>query len=367
MKIGIDARFYGQHAGIGRYVTNLIVTVAAIDRKNVYTLFVLPKTVLPALPDNFSVIEVNARWYGWQEQIVFPYILLTHDFDVIHFPHWNVPLAMLMLYPKKIIVTIHDLILRHYHSAAITTRSKLLFVIKYGVYRITLWCALRRASAIATVSRYTQHDVERLYSFTIGKTTTIHVGISQLIPSPTTSATAMYAPYLLYVGSAYPHKNLTWLVQTFTAWHRDHPEYSLVLIGHHDAFYDALADLIPEHIRHKIHMMFDVSDDELFRFYQSAVLFIFPSLYEGFGLPPLEAMSCGTPVIASDSSCMPEILKDGALFFKSNDKAACMRRMDELLENRQLQEHLRTRGRAIASEYSWIATAEHTIRLYETV
>lgn len=174
--------------------------------------------------------------------------------------------------------------------------------------------------------------------------------------------------YLLYVGNAFPHKNLKRLIKAFEVLSSSHPALKLVLVGKIDDFYKSFQLLCQElGIEKSVIFTGRVSDEELKRLYQNALIYVFPSLCEGFGLPGLEAMSNGLPVVSSDSSCLPEIYGDAALYFNPNNTEEMVKAMSELIHNQDLRDSLIKRGYNRIKKFSWQKCAQETLEIYNSV
>jgi glycosyltransferase involved in cell wall biosynthesis len=367
MNIGIDARMYGPTVGgggLGRYVEQLVGQLAEQTSQNRYVLFVknsAQATQVEAL--GFDAVVTNIHWYGLSEQTRLPKIIDSHKLDLIHFPHWNVPLFL----KTPFIVTIHDLILiEEPHSAKATTRHPLLYAMKYRVFKSVLKHALLASKKIIAVSNYTKDSILRHYpKVDTKKVQVVYEGITTL-PSPPNppNLSTPSIPYLLYVGNAYPHKNLETLIQAFSRFHKDHPDVQLVLAGGDDVFYKRLKDTYAE--RDFVVFITRPSDTELSELYRSAALYVFPSRSEGFGLPPLEAMSYGVPVIAANTSSLPEILGEAALYFEPDDTEKLAKLMDQVLKNKLLRDTLINKGHAQTKKYSWTKMSKAIQNVYYT-
>lgn len=388
MRIGIDARFYGSVGkGLGRYTEKLIEHLEAIDAENEYVVFLRRENFGEYQPKNprFRKALAHYHWYGFSEQLLFPMLLLRHRFDLVHFPHFNVPL----LYRKKFIVTIHDLILLHYPTLRSTTRPAFFYKIKFAAYRSVIASAIRRAARIIAVSRFTEGDILAHYPEARGRIAVTYEAADPqcpfLLPGEeqglflrlglTKDAARengkeglcrdILEPYLLYVGNAYPHKNL----EALLAAARKLPEYRFVLVGKEDYFYARLRrEAEAMGIGNVIFAGF-LTDRELNTLYRFARAYVFPSLYEGFGLPPLEAMMRGLPVISSDRGSLPEILGDAAEYFDPGEEGALGQSIARLMDDGERQVALREKGYARAAGYRWrdmaLATQELYKRLFE--
>lgn len=383
MRIGIDARFYGSVGkGLGRYTEKLIEHLEQIDTDNDYVVFLRRENFDEYVPKNVRFKKVLAQyvWYSFSEQFLFPFRLLSFRLDLVHFPHFNVP----FLYPKRFIVTIHDLILLRYPTFKNSTRPTLFYWIKFAAYRFIIACAIRRAAHIITVSHFTEADIVSRYSLARGKISVTYeaadtwcyslsemeaqrffhrLGLFRTASANNVVLTRdILKPYLLYVGNAYPHKNLEALLQGASLF----PAYQFVLVGREDYFYRRLKKKVKESGLQNIIFADFVSDRELSALYRFARLYVFPSLYEGFGLPPLEAMAHGLPVLSSSCGSLPEILGDAAYYFDPHTDGSFARELGTVLGNETLRHTLVSRGYRQEALYSWEKMAVETQRLYIT-
>jgi glycosyltransferase involved in cell wall biosynthesis len=368
MRIGIDARFYGPDSkGLGRYTQKLITHLEQIDHDNTYVIFLRRDNFELYIPRNPHFIKVVAdfQWYSFAEQLFMPFLLYKHRCDVIHFPHFNVPL----LYFGTMIVTIHDLILLRFPTRRATTHNILFYWIKYTLYRFVIFCAVRRARDIIAVSAFTRADICDQYSFACKKTHVIHeAGEFMHIRDNEDflKQCGIIKPYMLYVGNAYPHKNLSTLIDAFAEYLSGDPTVrQLVLVGKDDFFYRQLTQYIRQKNIESIRILHTVNDDQLHTLYRHAVLFVFPSLYEGFGLPPLEAQFCKVPVLSSDHPCMREILSnDGAYFADAHCAITFGRAMKDVMSDSSLRKKLVVHGFNNAQKYSWRKMVKKTHAIY---
>ncbi len=373
MKIGIDARFFGpENKGLGRYTQKLITHLERIDHNNKYVIFLRRENFDAYVPQsaNFTKICADYRWYSFAEQLFFPFVLYKQKCDFVHFPHFNVPL----LYRKKFIMTIHDLILLRYATQRTSTRFALFYWFKFFMYRIVIASAIRRSSLIIAVSHFTKKDICAHYPAACKKVKVVYEA-AEIMEKGKKDAAAVLAkydimePYMLYVGNAYLHKNLPFLVDVF-AHYKTHggTVRNLVFIGRDDYFYKQLRTYIKQKKVKGIVIINGVSDEELITFYRRAVAFVFPSLYEGFGLPPLEAQLLGVPVLSSDRACMKEILSPGGAYYAdANDVATFARAMETITTDNALRVTLKKKGRENARHFSWQKMAEHTYNLYRKI
>ncbi|MFH2062797.1 MAG: glycosyltransferase family 1 protein [bacterium] len=371
MKIGIDARFYGTASkGLGRYVSELIAELEKIDDRNEYVVFLRSDNFDqydPAAP-NFRKVRAEYRWYSLREQILFPLFLRRFRLDLMHFTHFNVPL----LYRRPFLVTVHDLILLRYPTVRATTLNPLLYRLKFLAYRLTIGSALNRARTILTVSDSTRDDIRKTFPKTNQKTVVVtHCACSDRLASGDRTekkkSSPQERPYALYVGSAYPHKNLETLIRAFDLFRkRGHEDYGLTLVGGEDYFYCRLKEeTVARGLDENVTFFGWASDEQLADLYRNASFYAFPSLYEGFGIPPLEAMANGVPVISSDRSCLPEILGQAAMFFDPEDADAIAAAMGRIADDEGLRRRLIESGRIQFARFSWRDTAVKTLEAYQ--
>jgi glycosyltransferase involved in cell wall biosynthesis len=374
MRIGIDARFYGTVGkGLGRHVSELIRQLELVDRENEYFVFLRETNwgeYTPRNP-NFHKVLAEFAWYGLAEQLIYPFWLRRFRLDLMHFTHFNVP----WLYRRPFVVTIHDLILLSHPTPRATTLGPLLFRAKYFFYRLIIRSAIARAVTIITVSRYTQDQIEQVFPFAKYKTIAVTYeacgsAFSAAVRTearPAAPPPGLTRPFLLYVGNAYPHKNLERLLRAFADFRRrGHGSHHLILVGAQDYFYDRLQlEARKQKIAENIVFFGKASDAELADLYDTAEFYVFPSLCEGFGLPPLEAMCRGLAVASSKATCLPEILGDAALYFDPESETDMAQKLISLADDPGLRTELAAKGRTQTKKYDWNSCAAATLRHYQ--
>jgi len=371
MRIGIDARFYGPVGkGLGRYTQKLIENLEKVDHVNEYFIFLKKDNFADYQPKakNFQKVLANYKWYTFEEQFKFPRLLYKYDLDLMHFPHFNVPI----FYFRKFVVTIHDLILIHFPTVRSSTLSPFLYWIKFLGYKTVIKSAIRRSSRIIAVSNFTKNDILANYKSVPEEKIKVTYEASEdfcmLSPNKDKEILARYGimkPYIMYVGNAYPHKNLERLVLAYKKLKKKKKDLKLVFVGNEDYFYRRLKEMVKKEKAGGIIFVGYVPDYELDTFYHNAEAFIWPSLYEGFGLPPLEAMAKGTPVISSDHPCMKEILESSAYYFDAENIDNIVSSTEKVLENKNLRRELTDKGYKQIEKYSWKRMARETLEIYE--
>jgi glycosyltransferase involved in cell wall biosynthesis len=398
LRIGIDARLYGPVGkGLGRYTKEVVDNVIRLDRVNEYVIFLCRENfdefqVLPVDSGRIKKVLADIRWYSLKEQFRLPGIIKKENLDLIHFTHFNVPIFC----PVKFLVTIHDLILTKYPTMRATTLGPVRYFFKNLLYRMVISTAVRRAKKIIAVSEFTKKDIIENFHASNDNIIVTYEGVSKLgrnnksdgrfynieeILNKDKKILANYSiknPYLLYVGNAYPHKNLEGLLVFFSEIKKKDicqaSAVKLVLVGKDDYFYKKVKEYaftlgISGQGVSTDEVIFPgyVLDEDLEVMYRNAIAYIFPSFYEGFGLPPLEAMAHGCPVVSSDQASMPEILGNAAIYFDPKDGREMVEKILEIISNDGLKRELIKRGYEQVKKYSWERCAGETMEVYEEI
>ena len=294
-------------------------------------------------------------------------MLNKYKLDLVHFPHFNVPL----LYRKKFIVTVHDLILFHYPTVRNTTLNKFVYWFKLLMYHLVIRSTIRRSNLVIAISKFTKNDLITTLKTPSQKIEVIYEGAEfnlnkeyNILKQQKNTFLKKYGiikSYLLYVGNAYPHKNLERLVLVFKKLVQNGFDKQLVLVGKNDYFYQRLKKFIQNNKIKQVVVTDYVDDIDLEQLYQKAEVFIFPSLYEGFGLPPLEALGYGLPVISSNKSSLPEILEDKVMYFNPESKEDMAK---TILKHNQQIKISRVDIAKLKEKYSWHKMAKEIYQIY---
>ncbi len=371
MRIGIDARMYGpEQAGLGRYIEQLIRHLEKIDSYNQYVIFLKRDNwdlYRPSM-DNFKKVLADVNWYSWREQWQMHKIINTQKLDLMHFPHWNIP----YFYKGPFVVTIHDLIMFHYPRLKATTLGPLKYFFKNKAHRLLVKRAVRRAGKIITVSRFSKMDIIKTLGVDSEKIAVVYPAPAPLIPADQAvhvddkkAAPAINGDYVVYVGSAYPHKNLSGLLEAWKIFEQNYgSSYGLVLCGKDSFFYAELMRRAGELNLANVVWLGFVSDEQLVNLYTNASLFVFPSFYEGFGLPPLEALGFRVPVAASCASCLPEVLQEAAVYFDPENYRQMAEVIYKSLNDQQLRRQIRHNAIFELRRFDWRAAAKRTLDIY---
>ncbi|HUQ95209.1 MAG TPA: glycosyltransferase family 1 protein [Bryobacteraceae bacterium] len=368
LRIVLDARHI-RDFGVGTYIRNLTQALSKLDRENHYTLVThkADTPLLGGLPEKHQIIFYEGRDTEASEHFRYPMFLRGLHADLFHIPITMVPLWM----PRPFVVTVHDV-------------SRLLFDNPAGwrgdLRRFRFRRGLMRAASVIAVSLATKGDVERLLGIPPE-----HIRLIYNAPDPRFFEHTPPAgerrgileryqityPYLLYAGTIRSQKNIPRLVEAFAVVRgelENHPRYKdlrLVIIGDELSRYPGVRRaVIQTRMANAVRFLGFVPFDTLRVFYESAAAFVFPSLYEGFGLPPLEAMACGAPVVASNVSSLPEVVGDAAMIVNPENVFDIARGIREVLLDEVLRQKMVVAGLEQAHRFSWERTAREVLETY---
>jgi glycosyltransferase involved in cell wall biosynthesis len=368
MRIGIDARMLGSGFGLARYVQQLVLHLQKIDKENQYVLFLKSDNWDEVgESDNFKKVLADIHWYGWNEQTKMKTVIKKEKVDLMHFPHWNVPL----FYNDPFVVTIHDLIMYKFPRPEATTLGPIKFWLKDMIHRLLVNHAVKKAKYVIVTSEFTRQDVHETLGVDLGKMSVTYQAPFESLKSIKSESQKSFIekidlnkPYVLYVGAAYPHKNLERLIKAWKLFEEERgDDYQLVLVGKQNYFYDKLQSKI-RNLKSAIYLGF-VPDDELIQLYVNASLYVFPSMYEGFGIPPLEAQQYDVPVVSSNASCLPEVLGESALYFDPENVEQMAEIIYKGLTDKDARFDLKNNARENLKRFSSIKLAESTLEIYK--
>jgi len=376
MRIGIDARWiFREVSGIGTYTREVIRCLAAIDRDNEYVLFfdrpdALEETCSFAQLSSNSAFSTCLLGYGpfsFRGQLALPTVFRRLRLDIFHSPNYMIPF---LAFPRNrtgstlCVVNLHDVIPLLFRSRVSRSRKARLF----PLYRRLMLEVARRADLIVTGSHTSRTDILReLRIKDPSRVVVIPDGVDARFTPPSVEPRAR-AITILYVGRLDPYKNVPRLVEAFSKVRRSvHPEARLRIVGPKDERYPE-ASLLAEAlgVAPFVEWAGYLGDEELVQAYQQAAVLVLPSYYEGFGLPALEAMACGTPVICSDSSSLPEVVGDAALLVNPDKTDELANAIARVLSDHTLRLGLREKGLRRASQFSWRHTAVQTLHAYRS-
>jgi glycosyltransferase involved in cell wall biosynthesis len=372
MHIAINAHLLAhtnsfRRAGVSHYIEQVLRHLGYIDRANRYSVYTTRGLGAAALglPPNFAVRSsalptINPRVRIPWEQFIAPLLLRAVRADVYHGMLNVVPLAC----PVPSVVTVHDLaFIRFPHTFRSYNRTYLDFATRTSV---------RRAARICAVSEHTKREVVGLLGVPAERVVVTPDAAREHFQLPDPAALAQFRAqkglpeqFVFYVGTLEPRKNLPTLLEAYSQVARA-SQVPLIIGGGKGWMYDAIfARLEALNLQEQVRFIGYVPEEELPLWYAAATLFVFPSLYEGFGMPPLEAMSCGTPVVTSNCTSLPEVVGEAGLMVDPTDAEALAEAILRVLRSADLREDMRARGLQRARLFDWHTTAERTLHIYE--
>ena len=357
-----------RRAGVSHYIEQLLIHLSHLDRTNQYSVYTtrgLDQRAL-GLPPNFRVLPsllptINPRVRIPWEQFLAPFILRATRADLFHGVLNVAPIVC----PVPSLITIHDLAFIRFPA---TFRA-------YNRTYLDLATRLsaRHAARILVVSEHTRREVVGLLGIPAERVVVTPNAARAHFRPPAAADLAAFRlrkqlpeRFVLYVGTLEPRKNLTTLLEAYVEVARRYPQIPLLIGGGKGWLYEPVFQRLEQlGLRDHVHFIGYLDEDELPLWYAAAALFVFPSIYEGFGMPPLEAMACGTPVVTSNSSCLPEVVGDAGLMASPYDPAAFADAIVRLLNDPDLAQELRMRGLARARHFAWQTSAERTLTAYQ--
>lgn len=362
MRIVLDTRFLSvPGTGIASYTEGLMNGIAknksSSEDEYVFLTpqgFDIQKRDIKFEPCNIPVVTM-------QQHLQMPFYLFKAKPDVYHYPHFDLPFA----FNTVSVITIHDLKYikmpdLFYHRS----KGKSLLM------RTIMRNSVRRARKVITVSKSTKEDVVNVLKVPSYKIEVIYEASDscyRVVPDLTDFVIKkcnIQLPFLLFVGEIRPHKNLNRLLKAFKQ--VKYKDYYLIIVGRNYLDYKEPFELIEKlGIQDRVRFLSFVSKEDLVHLYNAATVFVLPSLYEGFGIPVLEAMACGTPVITSNVSSLPEVAGNSALLVDPYDVESMTDAIEQVLGSPSLQQRLREQGLKWVKEFSWSKTARETIKLYK--
>ncbi len=374
VKIAIDIRRMTEF-GVGTYIRNVVRTLGRLDHETTYFLIGPPEKVkeIGPLPPNFHtvpLVQPERSLKGYRE---FRAIVKRLKCDLVHIPNlFSIPRAL----PCPYVMTVHD-ILEHMSRAREQT----------GFWRSVHFQmtkrVLRGAARIFAVSNFTKLEIEKLFNIPAGRIEVVHNAIDERLLHGHASAAdrqlivARYQvtyPFLLYAGRISPHKNVVRMIEAFSALKTElekdqvYPDLKLIIIGDDlSGNPDLRRTVIRSGMQNDVRFLGFVPIEVLRTFYDAAKIFVFPSLYEGFGLPPLEAMAHGTPVVTSNVTSLPEVVGNAAVLVHPENVFEIMRALHRVLMDQPLREKMKERSLRQATKFSWEKSVRRIRDVYHEV
>lgn len=374
MRIGIDCRLYSQ-TGVGRYIRAILAELKnqVLDEDKEYVLFVYKPDVkhFANFPRSVKIVVTSVKWHSFAEQIIMPFLLYREKLDLVHFPYFNVPI----FYFKKFVVTIHDLTINKFKTGKATNLPLIFYYLKLFFYHLLMYFAVKRACRIITVSQSVREEIIKTYNADEEKVRVVYNGgeleeeLEERGNHGNRGNEVNGEKYILYVGNLHPHKNLKTLILAYDELLKDekYQDIKLIIVSPFDFFYLKLFDFLKNlKLENKVVFTGPVKNYKLHEFYKNAVCFVFPSFSEGFGIPGVEAMSLGCPVVASDIPVFHEVYASACLFFKPNNPVDLKEKIEIIINNPQKRSDLISLGLTQAKHFSWDLAGKEILKIYES-
>jgi len=380
VRVAIDIRRITEF-GVGTYTRNAIRTLARLDHENEYLLIGIPDNIGPRgrigdigpLPPNFTTVPGHPAELSLAGYFELHHILKQYRCDLLHVPHlfWK-PQGI----PCPYVVTVHDLLDHMYRVNSQSTLTRQLH------FQFTKR-VLHHAARILAVSNFSKADTVRLFNVPPQKVEVIYNAIDDSFRLGHASDAEREAvaeryqvntPFLLYAGRISPHKNVVRIIEAFAALKGElskegkFEDLKLIIIGDEVSKHpDLRRACVKAGVQNDVRFLGFVPIDVLRIFYDQAKIFVFPSLYEGFGLPPLEAMAHATPVVTSNTSSIPEVVGNAAVMVNPENVFEIMRALHRVLLDQPLRDKLKARGLEQAAKFSWEASVRRMMEVYREV
>lgn len=359
-KIVIDARESG--TSTGRYIDKLIEHLHGLKPTDSLILLTSAERTdfFATIAPDFTVLQTPFKEFTFEEQIGFRRQLNGLEADLVHFGMVQQP----VMYRGSVITTMHDLTTIRFKNPS---KNPLVYWVKQQVYKWVIKMAAQKSAAILTPTQYVKNDVATFTHVDPAKITTTYEAADFITDTPEPVKGLAGKQFVMYVGRPTPHKNLDRLVEAFGELQKTRPELHLVLAGKKDANYERYEAKVNSMGLANVVFTGFISDGQLRWLYEHCSAYVFPSLSEGFGLPGLEAMVHGAPVVSSNATCLPEVYGEAAHYFDPLSVSDMAEKIGEVLDDPILREDLVEKGKAQAAKYSWDAMARQTLAIYEHV
>jgi glycosyltransferase involved in cell wall biosynthesis len=374
VKIALDIRRMTEF-GVGTYIRNIVRTLCRLDQENEYFLIGPPAKVqeIGALPVNFHHIPAEAPERTFQGYREFRTALKRLNCDLVHIPNlFSVPRMM----PCPYVMTVHDMF---EHMSGVRQQTGF-----WGTWHMQMTRqVLRGAARIFAVSNFTCTEIEKLFEIPSSQIEVVYNAIDERFlhghasPADRELIAERYQvtyPFLLYAGRISPHKNVVRMIEAFSALktelERDqaYPDLKLIIIGDDlSGNPDLRRTVVRSGVQNDVRFLGFIPIEVLRIFYDSAKIFVFPSLYEGFGLPPLEAMAHGTPVVTSNATSLPEVVGNAAVLVNPENVFEIMRALHRVLMDKALRERMKERGYKQVTRFSWESSVRRVLDAYRQV
>lgn len=361
--IVIDAREYT--TSTGRYMFRLLQYLDKMDpadNPHDYTIMLKPHDmdVYQFTNPRFKKVPCPHKEFTFDEQLGLLRLVKSLKPDLVHFGKDHQP----VLYRGDVVTTMHDLTTARFRNPA---KSWLFYAVKQPVYRAVIRIVARKSKAILTPTEFVKQDIVHYAHADPARITVTYEAADAIADPPEPVAELDGKRFIMYLGRPQPHKNLGRLIEAFKLLKQSQPDLQLALAGKKDTLYERYAEQIKTAGIDDVVFTGFISEGQLRWMLENCQAYVFPSLSEGFGLPGLEAMTHGAPVVSSNATCLPEVYGDAAHYFDPLNVQDMAAKIGDVLDNAQLRQQLVEKGRAQAAKYSWQRMAEQTLAVYDSV
>ncbi len=356
-KIVIDAREL--RTTTGRYIERLLYYLQELDNKNNYIVLLKPKDLEGWIPSNknFSSVPCSYKEFSFREQISLFRQLRELKPDLVHFAMVQQPIG----YMGRVITTMHDLTTVRFKNPS---KNWLIFSIKQFVYIWVNRIVAHKSREIITPSEFVKEDIAKFTRINSRKIAVTYEGADKIKDESEPIDNLAGSHFIMYTGRPQPHKNLERLIEAYSEIKKDYPGLKLVLSGKKDILYKRIEKEVQANGINDVIFPGFVSEAQLKWLYENCLAYIFPSLSEGFGLPGIEAMVHGAPVISSSYTCLPEIYGDAAEYFDPLDVKNMSETILKVIKSPRIRKDLIEKGYRQQKKYSWRKMAEQTLEIY---
>lgn len=360
MKIAIDAREWS--TSTGRYVSSLVRELERAESEHEFTVLLYPKDMdsYQAVNPRFRKVACPHKEFSFDEQLGFKRQLDQLKPDLVHFAMVQQP----VWYTGRVVTTMNDLTTIRFKNP---NKNALVFALKQQVYKWVNKRVAKKSAALITYTNYVKNDVATYTGVNPDKITVTSLAADSIPETAQPVAGLEGAQFVMYIGRPLPHKNLPALIEAFKLLKPSHPKLKLVLAGKKDPLYERIEQVVVSQGTQDVVFTDFVSEGQLRWLYENCAAYVIPSLSEGFGLPGLEAMAHGAPVVSSNATCLPEVYGEAAHYFDPVNLEDIAQRISEVIDNPGLRQSLIDNGRSQVARYSWQRTAQETLAVYNHV
>lgn len=356
--IAIDARESGTTTG--RYIDKLIEYLHRLKPAHEFVILTRPDRIgyIKSIAPEFRTVETNIKEFTFAEQLGLKKQILELKPDLVYFPMIQQPI----LYRKRVVTNIQDFSTLRFVNPI---KNPLVFGIKRIVYARVIKIVAKKSVSLITISKFVKQDIVNYTHVDPSKITVTYEAADFIKDKPEQVKSLSGKDFIFYIGRPLPHKNLERLVDAFSLLSKEKPDLVLALVGKTDLNFQRIENIVKKKGVKNVVFTGFVSEGQLKWMYQNCRAYVFPSLSEGFGLPALEAMAHGAPVVSSNGTCLPEIYGEAAKYFDPLNIDDMAKAINEVISDKDLRNSLIQMGHMQVKKYSWKKMAEQTLKVFD--